>query len=357
MAWHALGELEDSLEATKLLLLPFSLKKWLVAALAVFFVSSSSVSPGVNFGPFSTSQSTPAMVETSPAARIGEPASDFPMTTPGGTELAIILAIIGVILFIGILFAYISSVMEFVFVKMTASQEVRVRGFFGESTGKGLSLFVFRLAIGLVVAATVALLIVLIFLTGGVLLIPLVLLSPVFVIFVIALWLVARFTVDFVVPVMLTDDVGILEGWRRFFSELRAEWEQYAVYAVARFGLGIVATFTVGVGVLTLVLLLGIPFGIVALLGVLLGEAIGAPSVALVLVVGVVVIFALTLVVSVVTFVQVPVQTYLRYYSLFVLGSVSPDYDMVDEIRDEIEEETEESETKEEETTEDEETG
>ncbi|MDZ7687143.1 MAG: hypothetical protein U5J64_00210 [Halobacteriales archaeon] len=342
MAWHAVGEIEDSFEATKTLLLPFSLRRWLVMALAVFFVSGSTTS-GVNVGPFSTGSASTAVTETNAPGAVGNPVRDVPTTVPGGPDLFVVLAVVSAVIVLGIIFTYVSSVMEFVFVKMTARQEVRVRGFFGGSMGKGVSLFAFRIAVGFVLAGTIALLVVMVILSGGFLLIPLLLLSPVFVLFAVALWLVGRFTVDFVVPVMLVDDVGIVKGWRTFFTELRAEWEQYTVYAVVRFVLGIVASFAVGVGVLTLVLLLGIPFGIVALFGFFLGEFLAMQTVALVLIVGVVILFALTLVVAVVTFVQVPVQTYLRYYSLFVLGAVSPEYDMVDEVRSAIvtEDETE----------------
>ena len=342
--WGAVDSLGDAYTATKRLLLPFSLRRWLVVAVAVFFVSGSSVTPGINLRPFGTT-TPPSTDVTVPDgfAPIREAPPPPVETTPFGLEVAVVLAILVAVFVLGVVIAYVSSVMEFVFVKLTARQEVRVRGFFGESLGKGLSLLLFRIAVGFVVAGTVALLIVLVFLTGGTFLIFLVLLSPFFVVFVVVLWLVARFTVDFVVPVMISEDTGILRGWRVFIGELRAEWEQYALYAFVRFVLGIAAGFVVGVGALTLAILLGIPFGIVALLGLFLGEVLAAQTAALVLFVAVAVVFLVTLVVAVVTFVQVPVQTYLRYYSLFVLGAVSPEYDLVDEIREEMEE-TEEAE-------------
>ena len=337
MTWHAVEGVEDALVATRRLLLPFSLRRWLVLAVAVFFVSGSSTVPAVNIGPFGASGSVSTGVSAQNAFGVaGVTAGGVPMTPPGGLELAVALAVVGTVLVLAAVVAYVSSVMEFVFVEITSRQEVRVRGFFGESLGRGLSLFAFRLIVGLVVAATVALLIVFTVFTGGVFLIILVLMSPAFILFAIALWLVMRFTVDFVVPVMLSEDIGIVDGWRVFSSELRAEWKQYGIYAIVRFLLGILSTFVVGVGVLTLVLLLGIPFGIVALVGFLVGQVLGASILSFVLVAVVAVLFVLTLVVAVVTFVQVPVQTYLRYYSLFVLGSVSPEYDLVGDIRESV---------------------
>lgn len=351
MTWHAIDSLEDALQATKELLLPFSLKRWLTVAVAVLFVSGTGGIPGLNTGAGAGSNvntgsrtttsvpdsfQTPGFEQMSPDETMREAMSLAP-------RLTVVLAIVGFFLLLGIAILYISSVMEFVFLKIAARQEVRIRGFFGESRSKGFSLFLFRLVIGLVIAATVATIVLITFLTGGVFLIFLVLLSPVFLLFVVGLWLVTRFTVDFVVPVMLTDDVGILEGWKAFLSVLREEWKQYGIYAVARFVLGIAASVVAGVGAVALLIVLGIPFAVVGLIFYLLPVAAGAQTVGFVLLGGVVVLFVLTLVVAVVTFVQVPIQTYLRYYSLFVLGSISPEYDLVEDIRGKVEEGSEEN--------------
>lgn len=350
MRWHALDALDDALEATKGLLLPFSAKRWLTLAVVAFFVSgATSANPSTGIGvPDLSVSSTTAPV--APADGFPEPIREpivfngvfepFPESPVGdvapalgGIELLIVLAVVGLVGVLGILFLYLGAVMEFVFVKIAVETDVRIRGFFGESTGKGFSLFVFRIAIGLVVLGTVLASVVLTVLTGGLFAIVLLLASPLFVLFAVGLWILLRFTTDFVVPVMIAADVGLIEGWRRLWPELQTEWKQYGAYAVARFLLGIVAGIVLAVGIAAVVVALLIPFGIVGLAGGALLAAIGTELALMVFLAGLAILFALSIVAATLVFLQVPVQTYLRYYALFVLGGISPSYDLVADLR------------------------
>ena len=327
MPWHALSSLDDALTASKKLLLPFSLRRWLTLAIVAFFVSGATAfEPNASF----------SFGDGANGAAPGDPISIVSDGLSVG-QLQLLIALVAVALVVGVVLTFVAAVMEFVFVDIAREQEVRVRDRFGQHTDAGASLFLFRIAVGLLVLATALTALGLVFVTGGLFVLVLLLLSPALVLIGIALWLVLRLTTDFVVPIMLAEGIGVLDGWRTFWPELRAEWRQYGAYALARIVLGGVGATVAGIGFVTVAVVLVIPFGAVGLGGAILfaqvlglnvvGFAIGAIAATL---------FALSVLVVGTTLVQVPIQTYLRYYSLFVLGGVTPEYDLVAPIREEI---------------------
>ena len=336
MTWHAIDSLGDAIDATRRLLLPFSVRRWLTLAVVVFFVSGITGSnSSFNVGGLDVEISAP------PPAPFPEPIRDeyvveIAETTAASPRLLFFLLAAGAVILVGLVFLYVASVMEFVFVDIARSEDVRIRGFFGDSTGKGLSLFGFRIGIGVLLLSILVLFGLLTFLTGGLFLLFVVVLSPVLILAAIGLWLLLRFTADFVVPVMIAEDVGVIEGWRTFWPALKTDWKQYGVYAVVRFLLGIAVGVAAGIGFVAIAIALLVPFGIVGLGGYLLLGTV-APAAAVPFSVGVVVLFVLALLIAVVTLVLVPLETYLRYYALFVLGAVTPEFDLVADIRQAIE--------------------
>lgn len=343
MAWHAIDALDDSFAATKRLLLPFSLRRWVVLAIVAFFVSGATgFNTNANVSGWNvTLPPDPAVPQPIDEGVVREPIAALvqPAQIGAPPRLALAALIAGLVVLLVVVLWYVAAVLEFVFVDIAKSQEVRIRGFFGASTGKGLSLFVFRLAVGLLVVSGVLLLGAIALLSELAFLVVVLLLSPVFLLLAVGLWVLLRFTTDFVVPVMIADDVGVLAGWQAFWPALRADWKQYGLYGVVRFLLGLLASVVAGIGFTAVALLLAVPFVILGLLAYLLLVAgLGAPSpLTEIVIAGFVILFALTLVVVGTVLIQVPVQTYLRYYGLFVLGAVSPEYDLVEEIRTGIE--------------------
>lgn len=336
MPWHAIESLDDALTATREFLLPFSLRRWLTLAIVAFFVSGATA------------------FEPSPSFTLGDGANGAGPTAPGPvppygpgggffdgglspSQLLFLVVVAAGALLLGILLAYVSTVMEFVFVDIVRERDVRIRGRFGQYTEAGASLFLFRIAIGALVLGTALTVVVLTILTGGLFLILLVLLSPVLLLVAVGLWLLLSFTADFVVPVMIADGTGVLDGWRAFWPELRADWRQYGVYALARLVLGAIAGVVAGIGFVTVGVVLAIPFGIVGLVGLLvLGQVLGLQVIAVAFGAVVAALFVLSVLVVGTTLVQVPIQTYFRYYSLLVLGAITPSYDLVAEIRDAV---------------------
>jgi hypothetical protein len=46
--------------------------------------------------------------------------------------------------------------------------------------------------------------------------------------------LIAEFTTAFVVPLVAEHGGGILDGWRRFWPTLRADWREFGVYVLVK---------------------------------------------------------------------------------------------------------------------------
>ncbi|MFC6729513.1 hypothetical protein ACFQDG_12745 [Natronoarchaeum mannanilyticum] len=329
MPWHALEALDDALTATREFLLPFSLRRWLTLAVVAFFVSGATAfepSPSFSFGD--------GAVGGGPEPGPPDPAGIGLFTGElTASQLQLLVALVAVLLIVGLVLAYVATVLEFVFVEILRDREVQIRGRFGRYTDAGASLFLFRLAVGVVVLSAVLGVVALVVLTGGLFVIALVLLSPAFLLVGVGLWLLLAFTADFVVPAMIVEEAGVVDGWRAFWPELRAEWRQYAAYALARIVLGGVAGVGAGIGFVAAGVPLGIPFGIVAGGLFLIGQAIGSSAIGLALAGAVAALWLIAVLVVGTTFVQVPIQTYLRYYSLLVLGAVSPAFDLLADVR------------------------
>lgn len=312
MTWHAIDVLDDAFDATKRLLLPPRPRTLLALALVVFFTSGvSGFSPNLNFNVGFSEGDFGGML---PPFRVD------PSAFVGGLVALAVLALV---------FLYVGAVMEFVLVRALSTRSVRVRRYFGESSRFGRSLFLFRVVVGLVVLSTALLFVGLSEFSGPLALVALVSLLPVVAVLGVALWLLLRLTTDFVVPTMLVERTGVVGGWRAFWPALVDDWQQYGVYLLVRLLLGLVAGVVVAVGFVFVALVVGIPFAVVGLVLVLLADfAAGAGAIEIVAAV-LLALYLLCVVVAGTTLAQVPVQTYLRYYSLFALAETTPAYDLV----------------------------
>jgi hypothetical protein len=142
--------------------------------------------------------------------------------------------------------------------------------------------------------------------------------------------LISSFTVMFVVPVMIVEDRALLAGWRRFWPTLVSQWKQYLSYAIVNFILSLATGIAASIGILIGAITLAIPLGIIGFIGVSLLDVVAIAEwavIALVIFVAVFLFIALTL------FISVPIQTFLRYYALLVLGDTNDEFDVISERR------------------------
>ena len=342
MTWRAFEELDTAVDATKLLLLPFALRRWLVLAIVVVFVG---VSPGglpsiqIDVGPSELDWGAPpwddptvAPWQVGEAIGIGDPGiGDMAVSAPSGIVIAVVLLGLAVALAVGI--AFVGATMEFVFVEIARSRTVQIRGFFGQHLRAGATLFGLRLGVGLVVLAGGLALVLGALLVGGLVPLLVVLFLPAVFLVGVGIWVFLRFTADFVVPITVGADTGVIDAWRQFWPALRADWREYGVYAAVRVVLRLVSGVVVGIGYATVGLVLAVPFFIVGLLGLLLFGVAGVEILGIVWGVLVVMLFGLSVLVVGTIVVTVPVQTYLRYYGLLVLGAVSPEFEVLEDVR------------------------
>ncbi|HDR73619.1 MAG TPA: hypothetical protein ENN85_06880 [Methanoculleus sp.] len=314
--YAAFSALDAAIDRTKSLLWPFDLGVWLRLAVIAFFVGGTG---------FNVPSGPSYSVSGDEFAGIGPADIGIPGGVPG-----FLLLLIVVIVAVAIVFWVLGAIFQFVFVDSLRTGEVGIRRYVGPRAGKGFRLFLFEAGLALLILLFVVIPFALIFFTtggldvrfGALMLIPIVLLfiAAVFVL-AILLGLIMLFTIDFVVPIMIRDDCGVIDGWRSAWRIIRSEWKQALVYAIVKFLLGIAVGILMIIAVVIAAIILAIPFGIV---GVLIAAAGGSVPVYIVLVA----LFVLFLIVAAL-FISVPFVTFLRYYSLEVLAAIAPEYTLL----------------------------
>ncbi len=333
MTIYAFDDIDDALDATRSFLWPFDFGTWLKLAFVVFFLGGTgSVNP---FQFTSNVPSTGGPSDPGTPTGPGQPGLSEVVNALSPTEWAIVGAVVGAVLLIGLGFAFVSAVMEFVFVESIRRERVSIRAYWSERWRQGGRLFGFRLVVGLLSLAIV----------GGAILAavwPLLSGDGGFSIAVLLLAILAAiavsvvsailngFTTQFVVPVMIAEDRTVIDAWRRFWPTVTGQWKQYLAYAVMRIVLTIAVGIVVGIATAVAALVVAIPFVVIGIVGFALlsvSEIAGGAVIAIAVALFLLAVIVLSLLVA------VPVQTYLRYYALLVLGDTETEFDLVAERR------------------------
>lgn len=344
MSLHALDDIEDAIEATKTFLLPFDWGRWLRLAVVVVFMGGLGGNVPSNtgsVGDFGGSGGTGGASGV-PFGPSGMP--DLPGGFAGMELLVLVGVVIAVLLLLGLVFGIVGAVMEFVFVESLRSDEVHVRQYFRRHFGRGIRLFGFRLVLGLLallVLAAVGAAIGFGVIGGslstwgpGQFLGAFLLLLPFLLVVFLFYALVNGFTTTMVVPTMLHTDRAVLDGWRRFWPTLRGNLKEYAMYSLMVIVLHIAAGIITGIGILVVLFVLAIPFGIVGF-GTFLagGGSFSLPVLAVFGVLGAL-FFVVFLLLS--ALVRVPIKAFFRFYALLVLGDTDRDLDLIPTLRAEV---------------------
>lgn len=309
---YAFSRLDGAFERTKSLLWPIRWGVWLRLALIALFVGGGASFPNISQYSFGEGDLPPGVVESLP-------------------EIApLIIAFIVIALVIALLWMLIGAAMQFVFVDMLRTGDIHIRRFFGDRFGKGVRLFLFQVVLTLIlVLAMMALIFMLFGLSGvgprvGVSLLVLVLI-PVILILALLFGIVFLLTTDFVVPIMIHEDCGVIEGWRRLIRVISAQFWQTVVYVVTRLVLGLIAAIVQAIVVILALVIIAIPF---ILIGIVLLAAIQAGNFALLLAL---LIPYLVIAIPVALLIAVPFVTFFRYYGLLVLAGLAPEYRLLPE--------------------------
>jgi hypothetical protein len=338
MSWYVLDVLDRTVERTrKCLFEPFDFWKWMKLAIIVLLIGGSGFNggSGSNYsydasdrGPF---QGIPAGV-TGPFQGIYDVFS--------ANALAIIAGLVLLFVLLILLFSYISSVMEFVFVESLVKNDVRFWEYSRRYLGKGFGLFLFRLLLSLlllviIAAATLPFIYIVMGASATT--------APGFTVFIIFLFMFLLFALIFLlaiaggvvssfiglsIPVALYTGNNIFRAFMMVLRNFRRDPWQIVLYWIGRIVLGLVVAILVGITALMVILLALL---IVLVIDSLLYIVLTAlwPGSAVVWIVLVPLIFIqLVLLILAIAFVSMPGQVFLRYHLLTFLQLWYPEVEI-----------------------------
>ena len=321
---YAVDNLSDAIDVTREFLTPIQLGMWLRLAIVVLFIGSAGFGggiPGADFTAFPDDPVTEPDVDDDFAIEDEIPVEDL-------IVLAIVLLVIFVVLWL--IWNIISAIMEFVFVESLRRGEVHIRRYGNRNIGRAFSLFLFRIALsvlGLVLIGGPALAIVLSGLPDEAMVMSILGLIAFALVFGLLFAIVNRFTTVFVVPVMLHQERGVLSAWSRWWATFKASWKEYAVYLILVWIVELAIGIAAGIVTLFAGIVVVIPFGLLILVFVVIG---GTAGLVLAVLVGLLALLTLLLVALLI---RVPIDSYLRYYALLILGDTDAELDLIPDQR------------------------
>ncbi|MFC7098412.1 DUF7544 domain-containing protein [Halobaculum marinum] len=366
MSWHGVDAVDDAIDVTREFLFPARLGRWARMAVVSLFTSggggtaqiaSNAGRLGAQFAGSGGVPSSPGSAAAVASLLVALPALAFAaaptlgplpaplqqgVPTPGPGALGIVGFLIAAFLLLLVLaLVLISPAFQFVLVDAIARDDLRLRRDVRAHFVNGLRLLGFQIGLAAAFIVPPAAIVAGAILSGtsadAVASSPLALvgIAAVVVVYVLAFAFLSRFTVEFVVPAMVADGGGVIDGWRRIWSLLRGQLMQTVVYIVMHWLVGI------GISIVSLVLTLlgmvvvGVIAGVVGLaVGALAGGATGTDlGVGVGFLAGTLVGVPL-FVVAVAAPVSVLTLTVKRSYELAALGRFSERLNLVDRYRE-----------------------
>ena len=311
--YYAVTNLDEAINRTKKLLWPPHKGIWIRIAIIVLFFGGGIINPiKIDGGDIADLQNGKLL---------------YPSALSGYLDIIVTL-MVGICI-VGLLYVIISSIFQFVFVDCLSSGKILLARPFKVRIGKGIHLFGFYLLLFLIIILCIITLTVLLIIpacTNGIPdLIPLLVLlieTLILLFFLMTpVWILAILTADFVVPIMIVDNIGVIAGWRRVIQLYHGRWIEAGIYT----GIKIFITVLTGLILGTMVFLISIPLGFVSAISMsasdklLINHDPGLTP----LIFGTIAVFLISL------FLLVPVITFFRYYSLAVLRDLSPEYNLL----------------------------
>lgn len=340
MGLSAVSSVGDAIDLTREFMTPFAAGRIGKLSIVVFLLSGGGISLSANVPPIpptlDPTYSGPTVEELQAEGAFAEtPLAEEGLGSLPGELVAAVLGAVVVLALLVFALAVAASVAEFVFVESLRSGDVKLRRYVARRWRQGLALLAFRVSLGLV--ATVAVVgTALAALELGVADSPLAALEYAGIVgalVALAATVASSLTTYFVVPTMIAEERGIRSGWGRVWHSLRSAPTEFGVFVLAQYFLGLALAAAVavvlGFSAALVALALAVVFGTVIVIGgfsIWSGAGLGLVVVATVL--------GLAVLVVVAAVVQVPVQSYLRYYGLLVLGDVDGRLDLVPEQRE-----------------------
>jgi hypothetical protein len=332
MSLSAVESVGDAIDVTREFATPATAGRWLRLLALALLTSGGGLTLSANLPPVSPTFDPTYRGPT--AEGVQAPPLELPVEQVPGRWLMLAGVLVAALVALGVTFAVAQALGEFAFVEALRTETPAIRDPVGRHWRRALGLAAFRIALVVGALASVGGLAALAQ-SSGLAADPLSAartVAPVAALAVVGVTLVDRLTSLFVVPVAIRGDCGVLAGWRRTAAAMRAEPAEFVTAVVVIYVLGAVLA---AVTVVALALVAALLAGVVALVAVVLSLAGVAPlsgaGLATLVVVGA---LAALMFLTAATALQVPVQTYLRYYALLVLGDVDDGLDLVGEQRE-----------------------
>jgi hypothetical protein len=168
------------------------------------------------------------------------------------------VAVVTLIILIGLLVAWLNSRGRFMFLHCVATNKAEVSVPWSKFRQQGNSLFLFRIVLGIisfvvVVAPIIGIVVLVIMMISGttssVVSVPgIVILGLMIFCLSILLFLVKKFTFDFVVPIMFLRMTGCMTGWREFMAVLSSNKLRFTLYLLFQIVIKIVIGVMIGIG-------------------------------------------------------------------------------------------------------------
>ena len=320
MKWNAFDYIGGSIERTKNLLFPIKPKYWFKLAIVVL-ISNLAKNQGGNGGNSFRVPSRGKGLDNITGNAVSDLNNKFL-----SSNIPLIGFVILLLFILGLIINFISSIFSFIFLEavLDKKKQLFIKKSFSKNIHHGLSLFLFRILLGIVSLVLIALIalpyifaffnktITSPFFGVGIIYILLTVLFIIILIIIIAL--ITLFLYDFIIPEMYLKNKNMRTSWKSVLGKIGNNKMEVFIYIVAKIVLGIAA----GIISALIALILLIPFIIIGLLaGVslyLLAKALSSLILTIFLVI-LLIIFILFFV-YLVTVVTLPIPLFFRYYSL-----------------------------------------
>lgn len=337
MSWYGIDAVDRALSRTrKALFEPFDFWKWIKLAIIIFLLggaSSYGSSSNYNIGSEDLKNNFPIIEPGQmPDLPFGLHDTSYIYPVP---QTATVIAVIASLFLLALIFSYISSVMEFVFVESLVRNEIKFWAYSRRFLGKGFYLLIVHLVLGLMFLVLF-----------GIALLPLIpvirevpsdfslpaSLGGIFwiagiIIVLILLAVAINSFLSLAIPLSIYRNEGILSAFGLVFANFRKNWQEVLVYWLVRFVLGIVT------GILTIflfgliVLVLGLAFLILDGIMYFLFSLMVSEFLIWVLLIPFIII-ELILILGALLFFNVPLAVFLKYHLLSFLEAWFVDADL-----------------------------
>ena len=305
----AIKAITPAIQCTRSLIWPLRVSRWFRLMIISFFIGTwlTGPFPDISIGNFSILNNI----------------SGFELFTG---YAGIISSVIASILMILLVFAFIGSVFQFIFVDYLASNKKGLIQLFKNRWHMGIRLFIFNLIMLFIVAIFAGA--TFFFIATPILNTdihePYLLMQALaytligLFILIIPVWILTLITNDFVVPVMMVRNSGIINGWKIIIKEFKGRWRDIFLYIIIKMVIYVTTGIILGFILLIVGLILGTP------------SVILIPGFSGTISYGYVPILISTLLMTTATLiVMTPLITFLRIYSLIFLKELSISYSIL----------------------------